>query len=402
MEEMLDEIKNLIGACEKEVKEDIVDLGIFTGYPGLALYYFEKYNLFNDSEAFEKFEYYLDQSLNGLQEDKVFSLCSGSVGIYYLIFYLTKNKYFEEPVEESFGEFPEYADDLLEYYAGKKNFDYLHGFMGVLFLCLELYSFSEDDNFKEKIKDRIITVVHLLKSLSVPVDDDKTAWISKGLYSKVEGFSFGFAHGIPSIISLLSNVYAAGIERETIKKMLDQSYNFLRSVQGDYDGSSFPNFITVRNGERIATDSSRLAWCYGDLSVGIAMMHYGKALGNEESIAEAEKILVKTTEREYGKTGVVDVFLCHGSSGLIMMYNYLYRVTGNPAYKKATDFWTQDTLTIGNRPETGMRTWLGSEGWIEQDTILEGRTGLLLQLYALTHEHYKNPLEKLFLLDHEH
>lgn len=402
MEEMLDEIKNLIGACEKEVKEDIVDLGIFTGYPGLALYYFEKYNLFNDSEAFEKFEYYLDQSLNGLQEDKVFSLCSGSVGIYYLIFYLTKNKYFEEPVEESFEEFPEYADDLLEYYAGKKNFDYLHGFMGVLFLCLELYSFSEDDNFKEKIKDRIITVVHLLKSLSVPVDDDKTAWISKGLYSKVEGFSFGFAHGIPSIISLLSNVYAAGIERETIKKMLDQSYNFLRSVQGDYDGSSFPNFITVRNGERIATDSSRLAWCYGDLSVGIAMMHYGKALGNEESITEAEKILVKTTEREYGKTGVVDVFLCHGSSGLIMMYSYLYRVTGNPAYKKATDFWTQDTLTIGNRPETGMRTWLGSEGWIEQDTILEGRTGLLLQLYALTHENYKNPLEKLFLLDHEH
>ncbi|SHF76677.1 lanthionine synthetase C family protein [Chryseobacterium sp. OV279] len=400
--EKRDELNTLIRICEKEIKEDIVDLGIFTGYPGLALYYFEKHKLFNDSEAFEKFEHYLDKSLNGLQEDKVFSLCSGSVGIYYLIFYLTKNEYFDEPIEESFEEFPEYADDLLEYYAGKRNFDYLHGFMGVLFLCLELYSFSTDDDFKHKIKDRIITVVHLLKSLSVPVDEDKIAWISKGLYSKVEGFSFGFAHGIPSIISLLSNVYTAGIEKEIIKEMLDKSYNFIRSVQGDYDGSSFPNFITVRDGECIATDSSRLAWCYGDLSVGIAMLHYGKALGNEESVSEAEKILLKTTEREYGKTGVVDVFLCHGSSGLIMMYHYLYRVTGNEAFKKATDFWTQDTLSIGSHPETGMRTWLGSEGWIEQDTILEGRTGLLLQLYAVTHKDYKNPLEKLFLLDHEH
>ncbi|MDN5481115.1 MAG: hypothetical protein L0G30_06000, partial [Chryseobacterium sp.] len=48
--ERRNEINQLIKICEKEIKEDIVDLGIFTGYPGLALYYFEKHKLFNDND----------------------------------------------------------------------------------------------------------------------------------------------------------------------------------------------------------------------------------------------------------------------------------------------------------------------------------------------------------------
>lgn len=400
--EEANKVSRLIELCEKELKEDIVDYGIFTGYSGLALYFFEKNKISGSSESISKFEYYLKKSIKGLEENKAFSLCSGNIGIYYLIFYLIKNEYYDDKVEVIFQEFPDYAEELIEYYSERKNFDYLHGFLGILFLCLELYSFSKEPIFKEKIKKPIINIVYLLDSLSLQLTPDKISWISKGLYSKTEGFSFGFAHGIPSIVSLLTRVYYLGVEKKNIKNMLERACNFLISVKGEYDGSCFPNFIMVRNNERIPTSNSRLAWCYGDLSVGIALLNCGKVIENKNIIKEADEILLNTTKREYSKTGIVDVFLCHGTSGLVMMYNYLYKVTGKEIYKERTDFWLNDTIIKSQQNYPNIKTWIGSEGgWTDQDSILEGKSGLLLQLYSIIDKEYENPLEKLFLLNYE-
>lgn len=397
----LNDINRLIRICEKEITDDAIDYGIFTGYSGLALLFYEKHRCFGCQDDFVKFEYYLDKSLDSLKEDQLLSLCSGTIGVYYLIFYLTKNNYFEENIEVSFSEFPEYADELITYYYQNKNFDYLHGFLGVLFLCIELYSFSTQKSYKERIERCIKKVINYLKSLSVEISSDQIAWISKGLHSKVEGYSFGFAHGIPSIISLLTKVYYLGIEKDLIEALLSKTYNFIKSIKGDYEGSNFPNFIILTETEKIPTAGcSRLAWCYGDIGVGISLLNYGLVIKDESIVNEANQILLQTTRRDYSKTGIVDVFLCHGTSGLIMMYNYLFKITGIEHYKKSSHFWLKDTISKSQQQIPNLKTWLGSEGWIEQNSILEGKAGLLIQLYSTLNDNYNNPLEKLFLLNY--
>lgn len=392
---------SIISLCESEVNENIVDYGIFTGHAGLALYYFEKHKIYKDELSLNKFEYQLEISLGSLNKSKLFSLCSGDIGVYFLILHLCKNNYFDESVEDSFDEFPEYAHELIDFYAVSKNFDYLHGFLGVLYLCLELYSFSKDLLFKTRLKKTICHAIGILHSLATVIDDEKIAWISKGYYSRVEGFSFGFAHGIPSIISMLTRALYLGFEVETIKTLLKKSFNYIISVKGDYKGASFPNFITVDNGKHIFGETSRLAWCYGDLSVGVAMLNYGEIINDISIIKDANEILLKTIERDQEHTGIVDVFLCHGSSGLVLIYNYLFDKTGISSYKERATFWMKETVGKIKEGKTGLKTWLGKEGWIDQDTILEGKTGLLLLLYSLMNDDCKTLLEKLFLINYE-
>ncbi|MGI9650000.1 lanthionine synthetase LanC family protein [Chryseobacterium sp. RLHN22] len=393
--------EGIISLCENEIAGNVVDYGVFTGHAGLALYYFEKYKTYKDELSLNKFEEQLEISLGSLNKSEVFSLCSGDIGVYFLILHLSKNNYFDEPVEDSFDGFPEYALDLINFYAVAKNFDYLHGFLGVLYLCLELYSSSKDLSFKTRLEITICHGIALLDSSAIVIDEEKIAWISKGYYSRVEGFSFGFAHGIPSIVSILTRALYLGFEVYKIKKLLQKSFNYIISVRGNYNEASFPNFITVADGKHISGETSRLAWCYGDLSVGVAMLNYGNIINNIEIVNEANEILLKTIERDHEHTGIVDVFLCHGSSGLVLIYNYLFDKTGISAYKDQANFWMNETASKIKESKTGLKTWLGKEGWIDQDTILEGKTGLLLLFYSLTNNECKTLLEKLFLINYE-
>jgi lantibiotic modifying enzyme len=395
------DIMSIIRLCEDEISGNVVDYGVFTGHAGLALYYFEKYKYYKDELSLSKFEEQLEISLGSLNKSELFSLCSGDVGVYFLILHLSKNNYFEESVEDSFDDFPEYAHDLIAFYALSKNFDYLHGFLGVLHLCLDLYSSSKDLSFKARLEKTICHAIGLLQSSAVNIDDNKIAWISKGYYSRVEGFSFGFAHGIPSIISILTRALYLGFEVDTIKTLLQKSFNYIIYVKGNYKGASFPNFITVAEGEHVLGETSRLAWCYGDLSVGVAMLNYGKVINDFAIIEEANEILLRTIERDQNETGVVDVFLCHGSSGLVLIYNYLFKKSSISAYSKRATFWMDETVEKIKSSEVGLKTWLGKEGWIDQDTILEGKTGLLLLFYSLMNNDCQTLLEKLFLLNYE-
>lgn len=395
------DLQSIIKLCEDHVHDETVDNGIFTGNAGLALFYFEKYKIYKDDISLSKFEEYLEVSLDSLNKSDFFSLCSGNIGVYFLIFHLCKNEYFEEGIEDSFDEFPEYAYELTDFYAVNKNFDYLHGFLGVLHLCLELYAFSKDFSFKKRLENPIIHSINLLKSFAVDLDDNKIAWISKGYYSKVEGFSFGFAHGIPSIMSILTRALHMGFETDTINTLLSKSYNYIISIKGNYNGASFPNFITVAGDEHIFGETSRIAWCYGDLSVGVALLNYAHVIKDSSIVKEATEILLKTLNRDYESTGVIDVFLCHGSSGLIMIYYNLFKKTGISKFYEYAVFWMEDTIAKIKKDEHGLKTWLGKDGWIDQDTILEGKTGLLLQLYSVNEENYSSPLENLFLLNYE-
>ncbi|MEW7278161.1 lanthionine synthetase LanC family protein [Aquimarina sp. 2201CG1-2-11] len=147
--------------------------------------------------------------------------------------------------------------------------------------------------------------------------------------------------------------------------------------------STFPNWIVS---EAVDDFNSRLAWCYGDLGIGIFLLRVAETLKDEQLYKESLAILKKTTKRrDKEEASVVDAGLCHGACGILNIYNYLYKKTGDSLFKSAADFWAQETLQMATVKDgfAGYAAWHGSkEKWIPEVSLLEGVAGIGLTIIS--------------------
>lgn len=90
-----------------------------------------------------------------------------------------------------------------------------------------------------------------------------------------------------------------------------------------------------------------MAWCYGDLGIGMAIWQSGKILKNEEYKKAGLRILMESTKRRNLKEeGVLDAGLCHGSSGISMIFRRMYIETQQREFADAWDYWIEKTLNF--------------------------------------------------------
>ncbi|MCP4157109.1 MAG: hypothetical protein GY757_55875 [bacterium] len=151
--------------------------------------------------------------------------------------------------------------------------------------------------------------------------------------------------------------------------------------------STFPSWV----GDDYPPLESRLAWCYGDLGMGVALWQAGKIAGNKEWEEEAVEILLKTTERREPKqNAIVDAGLCHGAAGNAHIYNRMYINTGNEAFKEAALYWLDLTLKMAVYEDgfAGYKVWHTEEygGWQNENGFLEGIAGIGLAIFSFVSE----------------
>src|SRR5699024_10935192 len=105
--------------------------------------------------------------------------------------------------------------------------------------------------------------------------------------------------------------------------------------------SNFPSYIQISNKEQIG---SRLAWCYGDLGIGMALYITARHLNNTDIERKSIDILGSTiSRRTQDITGVVDACFCHGTCGIGHIYNRLYNYTNISMFKDASIYWFNKT-----------------------------------------------------------
>jgi hypothetical protein len=93
-------------------------------------------------------------------------------------------------------------------------------------------------------------------------------------------YNISLSHGMSSIVVILSKLYKLkGMDQKTIKNLLQGCVNYILEQEIDKNkyGSFFPNFA-IESMEHIY--GSRLAWCYGDLGIAMALWQAGCALQN--------------------------------------------------------------------------------------------------------------------------
>lgn len=240
----------------------------------------------------------------------------------------------------------EFLLSAIPVYAEQRNWDPILGLVPMGNYFLERHKKTGDAAPLKNIAEQLIRLVSAYEGYHV--------WITPGhRYQPKDCLNFGMAHGMPGLIAFLSKLYAAGVKKNELEPLVNSCVDFLLSRENKDDaGGQFPSYIFPGEDAEQSL-GSRLGWCYGDLGMAFALIHWGRATQQSRLIKKAVEIAIKTTSRNLETAACTDGPLCHGAAGLVHQYNRLYQSTKDPALKEAALRWTDITLTHFYKPEMG-------------------------------------------------
>lgn len=260
-----------------------------------------------------------------------------------------------------------------------KNYDYLHGSLGIL------YYYIERNNYKyvDTLTDYLINLkIEKNNEIYWEYFDFEAQKISKNCVS------FGLAHGMPSILLILSKVYQKKLYHspESLLPIIQSGVDFLLSHRNKNNiDSIFPNQLIINKNQG---EYSPLGWCFGDLSIAYVLYQIGDIINNDDLMKSAIDIGLSTLKRKnLPENGIFDSCLCHGTSGLAHIYNRFYQATKKTEFKNQALFWyakTLDIATYGNGI-SGFKTrfMVNNKSIYKNDlSLLNGALGVSLTFLA--------------------
>lgn len=131
----------------------------------------------------------------------------------------------------------------------------------------------------------------------------------------LRGPDLGIAHGLPGLMLVLVRL-RCGAEFtlvERIDSFLRHAANWLGSCANSAGAGSLFPYVFGRE------TSSRLAWCYGDLSAGYALLVSGSCAKDDSALGLGRAAVERAIARPFEDSGVGDAFLCHGTCGLLAL-----------------------------------------------------------------------------------
>lgn len=317
------------------------------------------------------------------QRELIHTFSSGYAGLYHTLattklidkFEKKSTFVFEEKLRNSID------DDILW-----SRYDFLHGYLGILFTLLD----SESPTVKE-ISNKFFS--HLSQSKK-EYKKGHYIWTSKTLDGSVV-HDLGLAHGLASIVAVLSMAYSKQIHQDICFDLINGSINTFKSVK-------LKDSISCYSQSLEDNYNSRLAWCYGDLGIARSIWLAGVACNREDWKQEAVDIMLHAAKRrDLQKNGVVDAGICHGTAGIAHIFNRFYRDTQLDAFKDATDYWIDQTLKMAKFKDglAGYKSWQGPKlGWKNEYGLLEGIAGIGLVLHSYLHPEIEPTWDRCLLL----
>ncbi|MCK5820963.1 MAG: hypothetical protein KAH17_03710 [Bacteroidales bacterium] len=356
-------IQDIAKAVSGHISE-IRQPGWMTGLAGVAVFLAEYANFVDEEVKI------LDNGHNALERivkvvNDGFSyptLAAGLTGIIFAFRYLGERKFVNLEDAHVLDEISPLLERWGQSQIENGDFDMLHGGMGPFYL--------------------------------LATGPERWAGTLVGPYSDLRNIDLGLAHGLPSYLLFLSN-----IEQPVPDLIRDQTSNIKKGLDtllatADFTqkhGSVFPTRIK----DGVAEYPSRLAWCYGDAGIGISLMLLeerikGKQLKDLSEVQDVvlrglkgvgENVLELAADRRDPKnTRVEDPYLCHGSSGLAMIFFKAYLLSKNDKFKEAAQYWTKETLNYLNNTHSPIHSVTEKP---PDPSLLNGLSGIGLTLMAI-------------------
>lgn len=374
------EIENQIHQISNEclVYFDEVDSSLYSGKAGLILLYSVLAKIYPEkySEVIKKL---LPQSIYSLENNILsLTLSSGIAGTAYALSFAQNLCDLHILDEENFLKIDKYITNSIETEFIKNNWDPLHGYIGLGIYFLERNKYTNHTTVLSKIVD------NLYEKRNEYIDWQ--LWITPGYKNiSTDNINFGLAHGISGVVVFLALVAREKIATKKCKELIDHALKFFFANTDKAEGySSYPSSINLKDGK--INNNSRIAWCYGDLCVANAFLAAGNTFDNEDWVNHAIEIILKTVDRKFEDTGIIDPCFCHGIAGIIHQYSRYYELTQNDTIKE----YIQRMIELNNRmfynPQTGIGGYqytifdekMHQRQNIDSPGLLEGSAGIAL------------------------
>jgi lantibiotic biosynthesis protein len=319
--------------------------------------------------------------------------CTGLAGFGWAIMHLHKHDLLDIDVNNLLKEVDPFLEKSIIIDMQNGNWDFLHGAIGTALYFLKRKEYSAK-------ADKVLQLfINTLEAQAVS-EKNYIKWPAVGNPEKPIIFNISLSHGMSAIVAFLSKVYKEEIECRKVKKMIQETVNYILLQQLDPQKytSNFPPYSIESHKELI---SSRLAWCYGDLGIASALWMAGEALNNREWKEKAVDIFLHATTRKKPEdTDVNDSGLCHGTTGIAHIFNRTYHNTGVEKFAIARNYWLNKTkkMAIYEDGLAGYKTWNRKDNrYIKETSLLEGIAGIGLAFMSATDTNFINWDECLLL-----
>jgi lantibiotic modifying enzyme len=180
-------------------------------------------------------------------------------------------------------------------------------------------------------------------------------------------YNLGVAHGVPGILYFLAQAAALGIETPNVSSLAVEGVRWLLAQEQPSMNSSFTYWVL--GGE--PTRDSRIAWCYGDLGIGMLLLEIARLLQREDWTNYAMCLLRRCAVRP--PDGIVDAALCHGALGVALIFNRLYHRTADADFRDAALHYYLMGIDLAER---------ALKSGISNRNLLEGTVGIALALLS--------------------
>ncbi|MCP5051679.1 MAG: lanthionine synthetase C family protein [bacterium] len=355
--------------------------GLMGGKAGFALFFFYYAKFTMEDKYADRGVELLSEIFDSINEGFTFHTHAGGLsGIGWTVEHLAQNGFIDADTNEVLEDLDAYLHKTMLYDIKNENYDFLHGAVGNGTYFLARGADSKAGTCLKELVDQLDEVGH-------SDDDGARKWLATLDHEKgTKGYNLSLSHGIASIIVFLAKVLETGIYNEKTSQLLNGAVQYLLKYKLDREkfNSNFPSWITKED----PLTPSRLAWCYGDLGIGCALWIAAQSTGNKEweKIA-VDTLLDSTGRRAIKENSVLDVGLCHGSAGIMHIYNRAYHYTGNKTFKETTRYWAEHVLKMATHEDglAGYKAWHTEKygGWIAEPAFLEGVSGIGLSLISL-------------------
>lgn len=362
--------------------------GLYSGGSGILLFLY-CYAEYAKDAVFEKLaDDFTDILLEQLFKKSItHTFSDGYSGILYLFDFFRQNGYVDIDIEEADAVFNEFIIKKTSFDLQNSNYDFIHGALGS-----DIYFFKKGIH-PEEVSNLLN---HLYQTGRKSKDNTNICWEFQLNLSGERGYNIALSHGVSSVVLFLLRLKVAGFIHPHIDELLEGTVHFLLSQEIDYKiyGSFFPNQSKAN------IHKSRLAWCYGDLGVAYALWKAGKVCGNEHWKAKALDVFLFSASRRSFKDAMInDAGICHGTGGLAMFFNRIYKETKNEVFKETADFWIKETLNCASF-EDGLAGYKSYDPIIHfkpDYSLLTGIAGIGLVLLSYLNQD-EQAWDELFLL----
>lgn len=351
--------------------------GLLSGLAGeiLFLYYYEKFYGKQDELNLELKIEVMIESLKRYNSTP--SFCSGISGVLYLTELLNQEQIIDFVLDD---EIYNYMNKAIQYYISNNDFEFLYGLTG-----LAQYLLLRPDKYMNLLLD----IVNYIDN-SKTIVDNTYAWKKSSDENNIE-VDLALSHGMSSIVYFLSRflgIVKNQNEKNKVKDLIRKSCNFILSKQNVLTNNIYSYFpYAVSLSKESQQSNSRLAWCYGDLSIGITLFNAGKAL-QDNFISNSGELILKYSainRRDLSTNLVQDPGICHGAAGIASIFYRMWWNTRDVTYLEATNYWINETLQMG-RNQNGIAGYVytKSNHILKGFHLLEGVSGIALSMLFIS------------------